>query len=366
MDILMAKRKLLAMGGLAWDTGGSTTTSSGSNKVQLPDYAAPYVQDMMAKTAALTDTNQNPYRAYEGQRVADFTALQNQAMGAAGTMAPDPNTQAAAAQAGQISQQAMGAGQGFVPGQFNGGTFDSNAAQQYMNPYMQNVVDIQQREAQRQADIQGTQRAAQAVGSGAFGGSRQAIMDAEAARNLATQKGDIQAQGLNQSYMQAANQFNQDMGRSMQAQQLGEQSRQYGAGLGLQGLQTALQGAQAQGNLGQTGFGQNMAINQLQNQYGTIQQQQAQNNLNNAYGDWQTQQQYPYQQLSFASNMLRGLPMQQSLSTQTQQNPGGSMLGQVAGLGMMAKGFGLFKEGGAVKQKPAGLAEMLAHMRGKA
>jgi hypothetical protein len=68
-----------------------------------------------------------------------------------------------------------------------------------MNPYMQNVVDIQQREAQRTADIAGTGRNAQAVKSGAFGGSRQAIMDAEANRNLATQMGDIQAQGLNAS-----------------------------------------------------------------------------------------------------------------------------------------------------------------------
>jgi hypothetical protein len=61
---------------------------------------------------------------------------------------------------------------------------------------MQNVVDVQQREAQRQADIAGTQRNAQAVQAGAFGGSRQAIMDAEAARNLSLQKGDIQATGL--------------------------------------------------------------------------------------------------------------------------------------------------------------------------
>ena len=71
--------------------------------------------------------------------------------------------------------------------------FGSQSAQDYMSPYMQNVVDIQQREAQRQADIAGTQRGAQAARSGAFGGSRQAVMEAEAARNLATQKGDIQA-----------------------------------------------------------------------------------------------------------------------------------------------------------------------------
>ena len=41
-----------------------------------------------------------------------------------------------------------------------------------MSPFMQNVVDIQKREAQRDADIRRQQLAAQAVGARAFGGSR--------------------------------------------------------------------------------------------------------------------------------------------------------------------------------------------------
>lgn len=361
VDILREKRRCLPMHGTAYQTGGTTTTSS--SNVSLPDYAAPYVQGMLSRTAALTDTNQNPYQAYQGQRVADLGGLTQQAMGNAANMGPDQNTQNAAAQAGQYGQQAAGAGAGFTPGQFSGGQFDQNAAQQYMNPYMQSVVENQQRDAQRQADIATTQRNAQATGAGAFGGSRQAIMDAEADRNLALQKGDIQAQGLNQAYQQAQSQFNQDQARNMQAQQLGEQSRQYGAGLGLQGLQTALQGAQTQGGLGNQAFQQGLSANQLQNTYGLLQQQQQQNNLNNAYSDWQNQTQYPYQQLSFMNSMLRGLPMQNT--TTSQNNPAPSLLGQAAGLGMLGKGLQLFAKGGEVK-KPAGLAEMLVHMRKKA
>jgi hypothetical protein len=95
---------------------------------------------------------------------------------------------------------------------------DPGTAQAYMSPYMQQVVENQQREAQRKADIESTTRHAGAVQAGAFGGSRQAIMDAEAARNLATQKGDIQAQGLQNAYANAQQQFNAEQGYGLQGQ----------------------------------------------------------------------------------------------------------------------------------------------------
>ena len=129
------------------------------------------------------------------------------------------------------------------------------AASQYMSPYMQNVVDIQQREAQRQADIASTQRGAQAARSGAFGGSRAAIMDAEAARNLALQKGDIQAAGQQAAFQNAQQQFNAEQNARMQAALANQ-----GAGLtvGQQNL-GALLGIQ------QLGAGQNLQA-QLANQ----------------------------------------------------------------------------------------------------
>jgi hypothetical protein len=217
-----------------------------------------------------------------------------------------------------------------------------------MDPYMQNVVNIQQREAQRQADIASTQRGAQAVGAGAFGGSRQAIMDAEAARNLATQKGDIQARGLQDAYGRGQQQFNTE-------QQLREQSRQYGAGLGLQGLQTALQGAGQLGALGQQQFGQERDILNLQNQFGGQQQAQQQALINAEAQNFAAQQRYPYQQLEFMSNILRGTPMGTVQSMyQAPPNP----LSQVVGAGTALYGASRMAKGGAVKEKSAGLAEL--------
>lgn len=95
--------------------------------------------------------------------------------------------------------------------------FTRQDAQDYMSPYIQEVLNIQQREAQRNADIASTQRASQAIKRGAFGGSRSAIMDAEAARNTAQQQNDIVAQGMQSAYTNAQGQFNTDQGRRLAA-----------------------------------------------------------------------------------------------------------------------------------------------------
>ena len=121
---------------------------------------------------------------------------------------------------------------------------DPYAVQQYMNPYQSAVTDVQLASAQRQADIAAQGRKAQAARAGAFGGSRQAIENAEANRALATQQDMIRAQGQQAAYDKAV------------------QAMQYGSNLGLQGLSgaqsglgTALQG----GQLGLSGIGQALA-----------------------------------------------------------------------------------------------------------
>ena len=158
---------------------------------------------------------------------------------------------------------------------------DRGTADSYMSPYMQNVVDIQQREAQRQADIAGTQQQAAATQAGAFGGGRDAIMRAEAARNLATQKGDIQAQGLQAAYQQAQQQFNAEQGYGLQGQIANQQAgltqgqQNLGANLGVQqlGTQTGLQVALANlGNQQQT----ELANQAQRGQYGLSQGQMSQ------------------------------------------------------------------------------------------
>lgn len=339
----------LKPGGRVYGGGGSSAPAQSQTQVsELPEWARGYAKDTLAKGAALTDVNQNPYQTYGGERIAGFQPMQQTSFDAAQNMQTAGQLGLGTGLAGAAGLGALGTN--YQAGRFSGGQFGNRAAEQYMNPYMQNVVDIQQREAQRQADIAGTQRGAQAVKSGAFGGSRQAIMEAEAARNLAQQKGDIQAQGLNQSFQQAQAQFNADQARRMQAMQLGEQSRQYGAGLGMQGLQTALQSAGQLGQLGQTQFGQQKDIIGIQNQLGQQQQQQAQRPLDVAYQDFLNQQNYPYKQLGFMSDMIRGLPLGQQSTSQIYQAPP-SGLQTIGALGTGA--YGLSKlfgaEGGLMK-----------------
>jgi hypothetical protein len=219
-----------------------------------------------------------------------------------------------------------------------------------MNPYMDNVVARQQQDATRQAAIAGQAQQAQAARSGAFGGSGDYIMRGQAAGNLARQKGDIQAQGLNNAYNQAMQQYNNQYQQNAQQQQ-------YGAGLGLQGLQMANQSAQNLGTLGGLQYQQNMGINQMQNQYGLQQQAQVQQDLTNKYQDYLNAQNYPYKQLGFMSDMVRGLPLgSQSTQAMYPQAPGPSPIQSIGAAGMglygASKLFG--KEGGLMKSYAGG------------
>jgi hypothetical protein len=131
-----------------------------------------------------------------------------------------------------------------------------------------------------------------------------------------------------------------------QAQQAREQSRQYGAGLGMQGLQTGLQAAGQLGQLGQQQFGQGMDINKLQSAYGGQQQQLEQQGLSQSYQDFLNQQNYPYKQLGFMSDILRGTPTGSSSSMNMYQAQPGA-LQTATGLGLGAYGISqLMKAGG--------------------
>ena len=345
--------------------GGGGGSSTQTQVVDLPDWAKPTAQRQLGLAESVTDINRNPFQSFGGVKdasgrqvgfdpskvVAGFDPLQQQAYQRAGGMQTSPQLGQAMGLAGTVANRALGTQ--FDP--YATGQFGAQAGQ-YMDPYMQNVVNIQQREAQRQADIASTQRGAQAVKSGAFGGSRQAIMDAEAARNLAMQQGDIQARGLQDAFSRGQQQFNTE-------QQLREQSRQYGAGLGLQGLQAALQGAGQLGALGQQEFGQQRDILGLQNQFGAQQQAQQQALINAQAQNFAAQQRYPYQQLEFMSNILRGTPMG-TVQSMYQAPP--SPAAQLIGAGTALYGASKMAKGGSVsdakvkreKKKSAGLAEL--------
>jgi hypothetical protein len=259
------------------------------------------------------------------------------------------------------SQQGFGAGS-----QYAGQATDPNAVSSYMSPYMQNAVDVQKQEAIR--DYQKTMPAlnAQAVKSGAFGGSRQAIVDAEAQRNVNQKLADIQATGSQQAYDKAMQsmQFGSNIGlQGLQTGLQGVNTQLAGTGQGLQGVQGAVgagqyglagsglanQSAGTLGQLAQTQFAQQMGINDAQMRAGQMQQGQEQRGLDMQYQQYQDQMNYPYKQLGFMSDIYRGLPLTQGAQSMY-QNP--SAISQAAGLGTAA--YGLYqmgkKNGGEIKE----------------
>lgn len=331
----------------------------------IPDYARPYVEDLLGMAQGYTDPNARPYMQYQGERQAQFSPLQRMSYENAALMQTAPQLQDATAMAGLAGLGGLNTSYTYNP--YTAQQFTGENVQQYMSPYMDMVVARQQQDAQRQADIARQTQNAQAARSGAFGGSGNLIANNQLNATLARQKGDIQAKGLQDAYTQAMNQFNTAQNQNLAGAQLNAQQGQFGAGLGLQGLQTALSGASALGNLGNTQYQQNMGINAVQNQYGLQQQTQEQNILNNQYQDYLNYQNYPYKQMGFMSDILRGLPLTQQSSSIYQTPP--SAISQAVGLGGAAlTGAKLFgAKGGATKdleERPAGLADLAIYNMG--
>ena len=213
-----------------------------------------------------------------------------------------------------------------------------------MSPYMQNVVDTQKNEAYRDAQMRNVGANLGAARQGTYGGARQLLAEQERNRNLQTQLGQIQAGGSQKAF--------EDAQRNMQ----------FGANLGLQGLQTGLQGTGQLTSAGKTLAdigGQELQARQgiigLQSQAGAQQQTLEQQRINQAIQNYALQQQNPQMQLSLMSSLLRGLPLQQA-TTQTYQAPP-STVSQIAGLGTagvgaygLGRSAGIFKAGGKVKE----------------
>jgi len=336
--------------------GGGTQQSTGTTyTTNIPEYARPYVETMLGATQKqLFDmegdeiTGFKPYQPYStdpSKYIAGFQPLQETAMRSVGQMQTPGQFGQASGLAGMAglgslgaAQQAMGAGQ-----QFQNMATDPRAMQGYMSPYMQNVVDFQKSQALRDFQIGQPMRRAQAVGQGAFGGSRQAIMEAEAERSLGSQLQGITAAGSQKAFEDA------------------QRQQQFGAQLGMQGLQTGLQGfgqmgqaASTLGGLGSQQLGAQKDIIGMQSQFGREQQALEQQKINQAIQDFANAQQYPLMQLGVMSNMLRGLPMQSATTNQYVAAPNPI----TQGIGLAGAGASIFnalkKEGGVIKEMASG------------
>lgn len=165
----------------------------------------------------------------------------------------------------------------YQTGQFGTDSWSTAAAQQYMNPYLQTSLDPQLQESRRQADISRLADAARLTKAGAYGGSRQAVMESEGRRNLMDIQGQITGRGYDAAYQQGLGQFNTEQGRSLDAQRATEASRQFGAGQAMTAADLAarygMDAAKFNQSERQFGSGQAMTAAELQARYGLSAQQ---------------------------------------------------------------------------------------------
>lgn len=274
--------------------GGKTSSGPTSQTVYqntIPEWMQPYATRLLGQGEALTNLGQNPYQPYGGQQIAGFNPLQQQAFQNIAGMIP----------AGQLGQATGLAGLAGTQ------DFTGKNVSKYMSPYMKNVVKQQQLGAIEDYSKSLPQLASATTQVGGLGGTRQALLQSEAQRGLQSQLANIRAQGQQAAFGNAQQQFNQQLQNRLQAAGLLGQ-------LGMMSGQQARDIAQAQLGAGQ----------QIQGV--------EQRGLDALLAQFNAQQQYPYQQLGFMSNLIRGLPTMQQGAAMYQQP--GSPLGQVANLGL--------------------------------
>lgn len=251
-----------------------------STESALSNWAGPYVTDMLGKGQALSET---PYQAYMGPLTAGASDLQNQAFqGIAGLTMPST----------------MG---GYTPQSFTA----PGTAQQYMNPYLQQSLDPQLAEIRRQADITRLGDAGRLTKAGAYGGSRQAVMESEGNRNLATQLAKTTGEGYNTAYDKAANQFNVEQGLGLNAQNL---TNQYG--LSALGKQAEL-GATQRG-IESEGIAADLA-------------------------QFNQERDFPYKQVQYQQSLLQGMPLATQSYTYQQPSTVANAAGTAGGLASLYK-----------------------------
>ena len=305
----------------------------------------------------------------EGLSGLSAAGLGTQQLGAQipGQIAPG---QAQAFQSAQDARLASMMGIGGLAG--TGGFYDPAMARPFMSEFEDAAVQQALADVRREGEIAGTGLRAQAVGAGAFGGSRQAVAEQELQRNVLEQQARTAAQmraaGFESAAQRSQAAFEQGLARQQQAAagigSLGLQGAQAAGSLGLQGSQLGLAGvqaglgaeqqragiAQAAGAMGQqfAGLGaqqqqQQMADIGMLGDIGRQQQQQAQAALDVDYANQYQRAMMPFQQLAFASDIITGAPSGQSAIT---TRPGPSVASQALGTGLaLSQLGGLFGAG---------------------
>ena len=286
----------------------------------LPKYVQPYFERLLQRSEA---ESKRDYEGFPGQRLADTgqDVIQSRARVrdlASRGIQGQPTAQAATtAGIGRAAQTFD-----FRPQMFT----DAGIAQQYMSPFMQNVVDVEKAQAVLDFDRARAARDQQAIQAGAFGGSRSAVAEALAGEELRDRLAQIQATGQQKAFEQAQTQFERDRA-----------AREAGERLGISAAESATQQAAQLAALGDKARAGDVQAAQLLEQIGKDEQAARQAGLDLSYEDFVRQRDFPRESLTFLSSILRGVPVQPSTETQkfTQYNPVRDILGTgIAGLGL--------------------------------
>ena len=285
--------------------GAMGSPSSGAmNSGVLSDWAAPYVTQMLGQTQALAA---QPYQVYQGPMTAGESGLQSNVFKGLGSLNFPSQLGQSFSSTGAYQLPNMNAAPSTAPTAPAGPT---GVAAQYMNPYLQSVLTPQLDELRRQNDITNMKTNAGLTSQGAFGGGRQAIMNAENNRNLMMEQNKTVGQGYANAYDKAMQQYNTEQG---QAKGLAELMAQ--------------QGASQRG----------------------IEQEGITADLN----EFNAQRDYPQKMLQFQQSMLQGLPVQSVQNTAGSLSGLGTLLAGLGGgaavasnlgykdVGQLLKGFGL-------------------------
>ena len=324
-------------------SGPTSTTVTNTN---IPDYAQPYVMNMLQAAQSqifnpdMTGINAyHPYSTNPQDYVAGFSPLQQQAQSSAANLSVPKQYRQAAGLTGLGTLQAMNAGNNLAQQSTNAGSINA-----YMNPYIQDALAPAQQLLNQQYGMQGAAQQGQATSSGAFGGSRNALMQGLTQQNQMLAQNQLVGNAYQNAFQNAQNQMNQV------------------AQLGLQGTQAGLQGANQLAGIGGQELAAQQGIIGTQAQQGGQQQAQQQQIINQAVQNYATAQQYPMMQLANMSGLLRGLPLQATSTQSYQAAP--SAVSQLSGLGLTgAAAYGLMKKkGGKIEDKEgSGLADIRLH-----
>jgi hypothetical protein len=244
----------------------------------LSSWAGPYVTEMLGRGQALAGL---PYQAYMGPLAPGQSGLQQQAFQGLGALQMPTSNMGAIGAGGSFTgagytpptaaQAAAGETGAYTPA-------SGNVVQQYMTPYLEAALEPQYQAAARQALIAQQALQSQYGKAGAYGGSRQAVADAELARGALDRMAGITGTGYQQAFEQAQNQFNEEARRQMEAQQL---TNRYGFDVA-KALQDA--GAEQRAITGQ-GIAADIA-------------------------QFEQERDYPFKNVQFMQSLLQGLPLE--------------------------------------------------------